>query len=69
MATTTRQRTYFHIRACQTVHVEVGDTGEQVHAQADAAVTGAAGAQDNSPRCGMPGRGCDQKLEVKHLPR
>jgi hypothetical protein len=28
----------------------------------------AADAQDSSRRCGMPGRGCDQKSDVKHFP-
>ncbi len=42
--------------------------GVEFHAQADSAVTDAADAQDSSRRCGMPGRGCDQKSDVKHLP-
>jgi hypothetical protein len=55
--------------ATETVYVEVGDTGVEFHAQADSAVTDAADARYSSRRCGMPGRGCDQKSDVKHLSR
>ena len=50
--------------ATETVYVEVGDAGVEFHAQADSTVTDAADAQDSSRRCGMPGRGCDQKSDV-----